>query len=224
MKKTLTATALIIVIAGIGFTFYENEIKLKTEEDKLSYSLGMKIGERVIKTYQNLDYDALMAGIKAQHKGSETLLTMEQATQTLKNYREKMTSKQSGSAKAIGEKYRTENAKRKEVTVTKSGLQYEVITLAEGAKPKATDTVTVHYQGTLINGTEFDSSYKRKQPASFPLNGVIPGWTEGLQLMSVGSKYRFVIPSDLAYGDQGAGPKIGSGATLIFDVELLSIK
>ena len=222
MKKTIAAS--IVAIAWIGFTAHADELKLQTEEDKLSYSLGMMIGERVIKSYQSLNYEALMAGIKTQHQGSKTSLTMEQAMQILSTFREKMTSKQSGPAKAMGEKYRAKNAKRKEVKVTKSGLQYEVITSAEGAKPKATDTVTVHYQGTLINGTEFDSSYKRKQPASFPLNRVIRGWTEGLQLMSVGSKYRFVIPSDLAYGDRGAGQKIGPGATLIFEVELLKIK
>ena len=222
MKNTLSAS--IIAIALIGFTAHADEPELKTTEDKLSYSLGMMIGERVIKSHQNLNYDALMSGIKTQHKGSKTSLTMEQATQILKNYRQKMTNQQSGPAKAIGEKYRVENAKRQEVKVTQSGLQYEVITPTEGAKPKATDTVTVHYQGTLINGTEFDSSYKRGQPASFPLNGVIRGWTEGLQFMSVGSKYRFVIPSELAYGDRGTGSSIGPGATLIFDVELLKIK
>ena len=222
MKKTITTS--IIAIAWIGFTAHADELKLKTAEDKLSYSLGMMIGERVIKKHQNLNYDALMSGIKTQHKGSKTSLTMEEATQILTSYRKELASQQSGSANAIGEKYRAENAKRKEVKVTKSGLQYEVITPAQGAKPKATDTVTVHYQGTLLNGTEFDSSHKRGQPASFPLNGVIRGWTEGLQLMSVGSKYRFVIPAELAYGDRGAGAKIGAGATLIFEVELLEIK
>ncbi len=220
MKKTIIAST--ITVAWMCLTAHAGE--LKTAEDKLSYSLGMMIGERVIKSYQNLNYDALMDGMKTQHKGAKTSLTMEQATQILSTYREKMTSKKSGPAKAVGEKYRAENAKRKEVKVTKSGLQYEVISSTEGAKPKATDTVSVHYKGMLINGTEFDSSYKRGQPASFPLNGVIPGWTEGLQLMTVGSKYRFVIPSDLAYGDRGAGSSIGPGETLIFEVELLDIK
>ena len=108
--------------------------------------------------------------------------------------------------------------------VTESGLQYEVLTAAEGAQPTIDDTVSVHYAGTLIDGTEFDSSIARGEPASFPLKGVIPGWTEGLQLMNVGSKFRFVIPSDLAYGDRGAGQAIGPGATLVFEVELLEIK
>jgi len=123
-----------------------------------------------------------------------------------------------------GAKYLEENKARDGVKVTDSGLQYEVITEGEGAKPTAEDTVSVHYAGTLIDGTEFDSSIARGQPAEFPLNGVIPGWTEGLQLMNTGSKYRFVIPSELAYGDSGAGQAIGPGATLVFEVELLEIK
>ncbi|MEM7697499.1 MAG: FKBP-type peptidyl-prolyl cis-trans isomerase, partial [Verrucomicrobiota bacterium] len=116
-----------------------------------------------------------------------------------------------------------DNAKKDGVTTTSSGLQYEVITEGDGAKPAATDTVTVHYHGTLIDGTVFDSSVERGQPTSFPLNRVISGWTEGLQLMPTGSKYRFTIPSDLAYGDRGAGTDIPPGATLVFEVELIKI-
>ena len=127
-------------------------------------------------------------------------------------------------ATAAGDAYLADNAAREGVSVTESGLQYEVLTAAEGDSPTADDTVSVHYVGTLINGTEFDSSIARGEPATFPLSGVIPGWTEGLQLMSVGSKYRFVIPSSLAYGARGAGQAIGPGETLIFEVELLEIK
>jgi len=125
--------------------------------------------------------------------------------------------------KADGVKFLTENGKKKGVTTTKSGLQYEVLKQGVGAKPKATDKVTVNYRGTLIDGTEFDSSYKRGQPVTFPLNGVIKGWTEGVQLMNVGSKYKFVLPSKLAYGARGTGPKIGPNSVLVFDVELINI-
>jgi len=126
--------------------------------------------------------------------------------------------------KAAGEKFLAENAKKPGVIVTASGLQYKILKTGKGPKPTATDTVTVNYRGTLLNGTEFDSSYKRGKPVSFPLNGVIKGWTEGLQLMNVGSKYKFFIPADLAYGAHGAGPTIAPNSTLIFEVELLGIK
>jgi FKBP-type peptidyl-prolyl cis-trans isomerase len=126
-------------------------------------------------------------------------------------------------AKAKGEMFLQENAKKEGVTVRPSGLQYKVLTEGTGKSPKATDTVLVHYAGTLINGNEFDSSYARKEPIEFPLNGVIAGWTEGVQLMKEGAKYRFYIPSKLAYGAQGAGHIIGPHETLIFDVELLKV-
>jgi FKBP-type peptidyl-prolyl cis-trans isomerase FkpA len=125
--------------------------------------------------------------------------------------------------KAAGEKYLAENGKKPTVKTTASGLQYEVITEGKGKKPSATDNVTVHYKGTTIDGTEFDSSYSRGEPAAFPLNAVIPGWTEGVQLMPEGSKYKFHIPSSLAYGEDGAGGKIGPNETLIFEVELIKI-
>jgi FKBP-type peptidyl-prolyl cis-trans isomerase len=127
-------------------------------------------------------------------------------------------------ALAKGEKFLQDNAVKEGVTTTASGLQYKVITEGTGKSPKATDTVLVHYAGTLINGTEFDSSYKRKEPIEFPLNRVIPGWTEGVQLMKEGAKYRFFIPSKLAYGPRGAGRDIGPNEALIFEVELLKVK
>ena len=123
-----------------------------------------------------------------------------------------------------GEQFLAENAKKPEIKTTASGLQYEVLTPGTGKSPKATDTVLVHYKGTLLDGKEFDSSYKRNQPIEFPLNGVIPGWTEGVQLMKEGGKYRFFIPSKLAYGSRGAGGAIGPDETLIFDVELLKVR
>ncbi len=130
---------------------------------------------------------------------------------------------QSAGNRKRGEDYLKSNAEKEGVQITESGLQYEVITTADGARPKATDNVTVHYRGTLIDGTEFDSSYSRGEPTSFTLNQVIPGWTEGLQLMGIGSKYRFAIPFNLGYGERGAGGQIGPFETLIFEVELISI-
>jgi FKBP-type peptidyl-prolyl cis-trans isomerase FklB len=125
--------------------------------------------------------------------------------------------------KVEGEAFLAENGKKEGVVTLPDGLQYKILKEGDGAKPKATDTVTVHYRGTLISGTEFDSSYKRKEPVSFPVNGVIAGWTEALQLMKVGSKWQLFIPSTLAYGERGAGPDLGPNATLIFEVELISI-
>lgn len=197
---------------------------LNTDADRFNYSLGMVIGERVLKQYSEVDYAILIEGMKSQHQGETTKLTMDVAMQTLNDYSQKIAEEKSGAAKSIGEAYLKENAEKEGVTVTPSGLQYSVITEGEGAKPAATDEVTVHYRGTLLNGTEFDSSYSRNQPATFGLNQVIAGWTEGVQLMSVGSKYQFVIPYGLAYGERGAGASIGPFETLIFEVELIEIK
>ena len=200
------------------------EVNLDDENESLSYSLGMLLGERFTKRFGDLNYDALMEGLQQAHEGKETQITMQDAQTRLQTFEEAATKEAQMAAAEDGAKYLEENKAREGVKVTDSGLQYEVITEGEGAKPTAEDTVSVHYAGTLIDGTEFDSSIARGQPAEFPLNGVIPGWTEGLQLMNTGSKYRFVIPSELAYGDRGAGQAIGPGATLVFEVELLEIK
>ncbi len=200
------------------------QINLETEEDRFSYGLGMVIGERVLKQYGEVDYDLMLAGIKAQHKDQETLITIEEAGETLQAQVEKKLTEKSAANKARGEAYLDSNARKDGVTVTESGLQYSVITEGDGVKPEATDEVTVHYRGTLIDGTEFDSSYSRGAPTSFVLNQVIPGWTEGVQLMSVGSKFQFVIPYGLGYGERGAGGSIGPFETLIFEVELMEIK
>ncbi len=219
-KKRFTAVAILTLLCT---TAHAEETKLTNENDKFSYSLGLFIGERVIKEYGEINYDLLFEAIKAQHSGSETALSLQQAGEILQARQQAQAAERSNGAREAGRKYLADNALRKEVTVTETGLQYEVLTDAEGPKPKASDTVSVHYRGTLLNGTEFDSSYARNEPASFPLNRVIPGWTEGVQLMSVGSKYRFVIPSELAYGERGAGQNIGPGETLVFEVELLDI-
>jgi FKBP-type peptidyl-prolyl cis-trans isomerase len=224
LKKSLVASATAGMLAGsvAGIALAQDD-KLSTDEARVSYSLGMMIGERVLKQYENLDYDLVIEAMKAQNEGAETLMSMDDAQLALQAHQESVTAAAAAEASEAGAKYLSENAEREGVSVTGSGLQYEVITDADGDKPGEDDTVSVHYVGTLMDGTEFDSSIARGEPASFPLKGVIPGWTEGLQLMPVGSKYRFVIPSDLAYGERGAGQAIGPGETLIFEVELLEI-
>lgn len=225
MKNTLRTGIAVGLIAAFSFTNTAiAETDLSNDDAKKSYSLGMMIGDRITKRYGDLDYDALLDGIRAQHEGAETAMSIDEAQAALQEYEQKAAEAASSEARTEGEKYLKENMEKDGVMVTDSGLQYEVVTEGEGEKPAATDTVSVHYVGTLINGKEFDSSVARGQPAEFPLNGVIPGWTEGLQLMNVGSKYRFVIPSELAYGERGAGADIPPGATLIFEVELLEIK
>ena len=196
---------------------------LTTDADRFSYGLGMVIGERVLKQYSEVDYDLLIEGMKAQHQSQATLITIEDAGTALAAYAEQQLAAETEVNKMKGATYLEENTRKEGVIVTESGLQYSVITQGDGAKPTATDQVTVHYRGTLIDGTEFDSSYSRGEPATFGLNQVIPGWTEGLQLMNVGSKYQFVIPQALGYGDRGAGGAIGPFETLIFEVELVAI-
>ena len=200
------------------------EVNLATDEDRFSYALGMLVGERVLKQYGEVDYQLLLAGMRAQHQDQATLLTLEEAGDSLNSHSEKQFAEQSASNRKRGEDYLKSNSEKDGVQVTESGLQYSVLTPADGPKPKATDEVTVHYRGTLIDGTEFDSSYSRGAPTSFTLNQVIPGWTEGLQLMSIGAKYQFVIPFSLGYGERGAGGQIGPFETLIFEVELIDIK
>lgn len=216
-----------IGLTTLGLLFTMNafgETTIKTDKDKLSYGLGMMIAERVLNQYGEVDYDLLLEGIKAQAEDKETLMTIEQAGNALAKSQQEMSEAKFGEVKQIGTKYLEQNAIKDGVTVTESGLQYSVITQGDGPKPKATDTVTVHYRGTLLDGSEFDSSYSRNEPASFGLSQVIKGWTEGVQLMNIGSKYLFVVPYELAYGERGAGQSIGPFETLIFEVELLEIK
>ncbi len=223
-RKTYLAAATAALLAGsLATSSFAQDDKLASDEAKVSYGLGMMVGERVLKQYGELDYDLLVEAMKAQAAGEDTLMSMEDAQAALEAQQQQAAGEAAAAASAEGEAFLAENAAREGVSVTDSGLQYEVLTEAEGAKPTEDDTVSVHYVGTLMDGTTFDSSVDRGEPASFPLKGVIPGWTEGLQLMNLGSKYRFVIPSDLAYGDRGAGQAIGPGATLVFEVELLEI-
>ena len=225
MKTTRLISSSALILTGLlAGPALAQDTPLETDEAKVSYGLGMMIGERILKQYGDVDYDLLIQGMSAQADGKETLITMEDAQAALQAQQEKLAEVASAEALEKGKTFPEENMAKDGVSVTESGLQYEVITAAEGDKPSIDDTVSVHYVGTLMDGTEFDSSVARGEPASFPLKGVIPGWTEGLQLMTVGSKYRFVIPSELAYGDRGAGQAIGPGETLVFEVELLEIK
>jgi FKBP-type peptidyl-prolyl cis-trans isomerase FkpA/FKBP-type peptidyl-prolyl cis-trans isomerase FklB len=224
--KLLVPCALLLTLAACDKLQQskETEISVTTDEERFNYGLGMMIGERVLKQYGEVDYDLVLAGMRAQHGDQETLITLEEAGNAINALMEQQFAEQTAANRKRGEEFLKSNAENEGVQVTESGLQYEVITEGDGAKPAVTDEVTVHYRGTLIDGTEFDSSYSRGEPTSFKLDQVIPGWTEGVQLMNVGSKYRFVIPHDLAYGERGAGGAIGPFETLIFEVELLDIK
>ena len=204
--------------------------ELVTDAQKFGYAIGVDLAKSLKTVKDDVDIKALEAGLDTVFNGGESALDDATREQIKNTVSEKIQKKQleertaaAGKSKGEGEAFLAENAKKAGVKTTASGLQYEVVTEGKGASPKATDTVTVHYKGTLINGETFDSSIERGQPVSFPLQNVIPGWTEGLQLMKAGSKYKFVIPSALAYGERGAGAKIGPNSTLVFEVELISI-
>lgn len=199
---------------------------LPTQKERLSYTIGVSIAERVQQN-MDLDVDALTQAIRDVLTGNELKLTPEQMQAAMDEERKKLEEIQQALAtknKEAGDQFLSVNAQKQGVTQTDSGLQYEIIEEGTGDKPALTDTVVVHYRGTLIDGTEFDSSYRRNTPATFQVNGVIKGWQEGLQLMPAGSKWKLYIPSHLAYGEQGAGGTIGPNETLIFEVELQEIK
>ncbi len=196
--------------------------------EKTSYAIGLSFGQHLAQSgIKGLDYAAFGRGVAAICEGTQPEVEFSEAQELLNAYFAKLQEAKAAAGagvRAAGEAFLAENAKRAEVKVTSSGLQYEVLVEGTGVKPTAEDTVEVHYEGTLIDGTVFDSSIKRGESISFPLNGVIRGWTEGLQLMGVGSKYKLYIPFNLAYGEQGAGAMIPAYAALVFEVELLGIK
>ena len=193
--------------------------------DKISYAIGLSMGQNLMGSgVTSLEYADLAAGIKDVLEKNQPKISYQEAQQVLGKFFSELEQKIAGEAKAAGEAFLAENAKREGVKVTESGLQYEVLEATIGQKPKATDKVRVHYEGTLIDGTVFDSSYKRGESITFGLNQVIKGWTEGLQLMSIGSKYKLYLPYQLAYGERGAGANIPPYAALIFTVELLGIE
>ena len=195
-----------------------------TEMEKVSYSLGVNVAKSVqAQGLESIDAPAIAKAFKDVFEGNDLDISEEEANLVLQDYFTKLNNKAQEANIGTGMKFLEENAKKEGVVTTASGLQYTVITKGDGEQPKETDNVTVHYHGTLLDGTVFDSSVERGQPASFPVNGVIPGWVEALQLMNVGSKYKLFIPSNLAYGERGAGGAIGPNATLIFEVELISI-
>jgi len=204
---------------------------LKTQTEKFSYALGMNLGTTLHKQSVEVDPNLLLQGLKDAIAGGKMLMTEDEARAAIMQTQNELRAKQQAQMQQAAEANKKEGAaflaanKGKEGVVTlPSGLQYKILKAGTGPKPKATDSVVCNYRGTLINGTEFDSSYKRGQPATFPVNGVIKGWTEALQLMPVGSKWQLFIPPDLAYGERGAGADIGPNATLIFEVELMSIQ
>src|SRR5437867_971136 len=204
----------------------EKSPQLKDQKDKVSYSIGLNIGFNLNRQNVQINPDLVAAGIKDAIAGKPQLTT-DQIKEIMATFEKDMEQKQKAAGEknaSEGAKFLDENKKKDGVKTTASGLQYKVMKEGNGPQPKATDIVTVNYRGTLINGTEFDSSYKRGEPATFPLNGVIKGWTEGVQLMKVGSKYQLFIPPQLAYGDRAVGPDITSNSTLIFEVELLGVK
>lgn len=225
MKALITS-----LTVGIGLTLVvsaqDAKSGLDTQKQKVGYAIGMNIGSSFKKQSLELDFDTLIKGLKDGYTGGKAAMTEEQIQEVMMNLQKEMSAKHAEkmeAAKKDGIAFLVANKGKEGVKTTASGLQYKSITEGKGAKPKATDSVTVNYKGTLVDGTEFDSSYKRNEPAKFPLNGVIPGWTEGLQLMPVGSKYQFFIPSQLGYGEGGQGGSIPPNSTLIFEVELISI-
>lgn len=220
--------ALVLALTACG---KDGKSSLNSDTEKFSYAIGMDIGRSLKRLDTEIDVVALRQGVQDVLDDKETLLTQEEVVEVMTSFSQKIQQEQeekqkkaSGENAEAAEKFFAENAKKEGVKTTQSGLQYEVITEGKGEKPKASDRVSVHYTGKLLDGTVFDSSVERGEPATFPLNAVIPGWTEGLQLMTVGSKYKLYIPPELGYGERGAGPKIGPNAALVFEVELLKVE
>ena len=218
-----------VVLLATQVSAAEN-IVLKSQKDKLSYSIGINVGKNMKQLATEIDSEHFMKGFKDAFSGAKPMLSEEEMQSVLAAFQKEMVAKQAEKMKAIGEKNKKEgeaflaaNKKKEGVKTFPSGLQCKIIKEGAGKNPKATDKVSCQYEGTLIDGTVFDSSYKRGEPTTFPVNGVIPGWTEALQKMKVGSKWQLFVPSKLAYGERGAGPQIGPNAVLIFTVELVSI-
>ncbi len=241
MKTTITVTLLFLISsASYGQTKAKpkptpssqksvatptaQETALKTLADSASYALGTNIAQNLKNDLGDLNTKLLIRAMQDVFNNGKTLLTEEVAYSTLSSYSEKVQKEKSEAVVKAGQAFLEKNKTRPEVKTTASGLQYEVIKEGSGAKPTAADSVTVHYRGTLTDGTEFDASYNRNEPLTVQLGQVIRGWTEGVQLMTVGSKYKFYIPYELGYGLRGAPPTIPGGSTLIFEIELLKIE
>jgi FKBP-type peptidyl-prolyl cis-trans isomerase FklB len=223
MNKSIQLLILIFSI-NLSIKSTMSAQKLTNEIDSVSYSLGVNIGENLKTQFPDINLKNFELAIKdVLDNQKEPKISGADAQKVIQNYFQKQQAKVSESVIEEGKKFLTENSKKDGVVTLESGLQYEIIKSGEGAKPTINDQVTTHYHGTLLDGTVFDSSVERGQPATFPVSGVIKGWTEALQLMTVGSKWKLFVPYDLAYGERGAGPKIGPYTTLIFEVELISI-
>jgi FKBP-type peptidyl-prolyl cis-trans isomerase FklB len=227
MRQLVIGLAVLIFAAGVCIA---EEPVLKTQKDKVSYVIGMFVGKDMKNQGIDLNSDVFVKGFRDALADAKPALSDQEAQEVMKTFRTEMTAKKQAEMKKLGEEnkkkseaFLAENKKKPGVQTLPSGLQYKVIKEGTGNKPTAYDNVTVHYRGTLVDGTEFDSSYKRNEPAKFPVTGVIPGWTEALQLMKTGSKWQLFIPSNLAYGEAGAGRAIPPNAALVFDVELVSI-
>jgi len=235
MKLQMIRMNLVIFITLLALAFTTNTFakqkKLVTEKEKISYSIGLNIGTNFKQQKIEIEMDSFAQGIEDALTGAKQKMTQEEIRQTMEVFRRKMQARAendrqvaSSGNQVKGEKFLAKNKKHKNVVTLASGLQYEVVKKGTGKRPGLTDTVVTHYKGTLINGKEFDSSYKRGEPAEFPVNGVIKGWTEALQLMQQGAKWKLFIPAGLAYGSRGAGNAIGPNETLIFEIELLEVK
>ncbi len=226
MKLNIIAIILGVLVLVSQVNAQENPV-LKTQKDKMSYIIGMDIGNNLKRQSMDIDPNILAKGIKDALAGQKPLLSDQEIRETMTAHQNEMKAKQEALAKKNkeqGDAFLAGNKKKEGVKTLPSGLQYKVIKAGKGKKPKPDDSVTTNYRGTLIDGTEFDSSYKRGQPATFKVSGVIPGWTEALQLMEEGAKWQLFVPSNLAYGERGAGGAIGPNATLIFEIELISIQ
>jgi FKBP-type peptidyl-prolyl cis-trans isomerase FklB len=224
MKSTLLSA--VILSLAVSVFAEDKPPQLKDLKDKASYAIGLNIGFNFKKQNVDVNQDAFTAGFKDALTGRKPLLNEQEVRETMMAFEKDMQQKQAETAQknaAESEKFLAANKTKEGVKTTASGLQYKVLKEGSGAQPKSSDTVTVNYRGTLVDGTEFDSSYKRGQPATFPVSGVIKGWTEALQLMKVGSKLQLFIPASLAYGEQGR-PGLPPNSTLIFEVELMDVK
>lgn len=224
MKHRVLFILVTSVLAGASLPLHAaGKAELKTDLQKNSYSVGYDVGRALKRQIGDVDGDAMARGMKDAVSDAKPALPEKEISERFQAQKMAAAKLVPERNKKAGDAFLVKNKTEKGVTTTASGLQYKVVTAGKGKMPTADDTVTVNYRGTLIDGTEFDSSYRRGQPATFPVKGVIPGWTEALQLMTVGSKWMLYIPSNLAYGEHGAGGAIGPNSTLIFEVELMSI-
>lgn len=216
-----------LLITSIGVQADGSEVKLDTQKGKFSYAIGMQVAQGVMRDGLDVDTAALVQGMQDVLSGVKPKLSQEETQATFQAYQASLQKEKdalAGNNLKKGQAFLSENGKNEGVVTRKSGLQYQILRAGAGKQPVSTDTVVVHYSGTLIDGSEFDSSYRRGEPATFAVNAVVPGWQEVLPLMKQGSKWKVFIPTDLAYGERGAGASIGPNSTLIFEIELIEVK